>query len=157
VDVAGPISKVTLTGAWHDQGWGNRYGRLSFVLKRGNTSVCSFASELGNAPHTETSIHKNYSGGCLANAQKGDILDLMVRPGRAGSGFRLFLSNIKVQVKTVTCACEQKQFTLGALRSASFTNFAGWGATKWVSEAVNGPVTSMTLSGQWKDQGWGNH
>jgi len=58
-DVVGPVSNVTLTGSWHDQGWGNRYGWLSFALMRGNTKVCGFNSGLGKSPHAATAINKS--------------------------------------------------------------------------------------------------
>lgn len=157
MDIDGGFSSVTLSGSWKDQGWGNRYGQLNIrLMKRDGTSPCSFSSGLGMAPHAETSFNKTFTADntpCLKQAARGDMLDLMVRPGKSSSGFKLYLNDVKMVEQCDTCSQKVLAENVGSL---SFTNYQGWGAVAEKTVTLNGPVVSVKMTGSWHDQGWGN-
>lgn len=77
----------------------------------------------------------------------------MVRPGKSGSGFRLYLTNVKMVEQCDTCSQKVLTKNVGSL---SFTNYQGWGSIAEKTVTLNGPVVSVKMTGNWHDQGWGN-
>lgn len=56
------------------------------------------------SPHTNTAFDKTYTPkdtSCLSQAKSGDQLVFYVRPGKAGSGFKLYITNLDIDITEI--------------------------------------------------------